>query len=127
MTAGHLEFEDILAGRSEPVKAIARILRNKILSLDSGISEDIFGGKSVQNASYSIGRVNNVIAVLSPAADHCKLYLHHFDKVDTAPLKLTGSGKHSRHIKLHDPEELPRAELKRILHDITHIAKSEMD
>ena len=62
--------------------------------------------------------------MIQPADDHCKFYLHHFNEVDLGHLELEGSGTQARHIKLHDPDELPRAELKRILHDITHLVKS---
>ncbi|MCP4120836.1 MAG: hypothetical protein GY751_03705 [Bacteroidetes bacterium] len=120
-----MEFKDILIGHSESVIAIASILRNKILSLDSDISEDVFVGDLGHQASYSIGNIHNVIAVISPAEDHCKVYLHYFDQVSTYPLQLEGKGKHSRHISLHDPEELPRAELKRVLHEITLMAKGK--
>ena len=123
MSARSPQFEEMIDGFNESVKTISCILRNKILSLDSDIVEHVGGGSKVGGASYSIGTAYNMIALISPADDHCKLYIHHFDKVDTSPLKLEGSGKHSRHIKLHDITELPRADLKRILHDVTHIAK----
>jgi hypothetical protein len=124
MSEHHPEFEDILTGHTESIKAIARILRNKVLSLDSEIIEQIMGGDYVKGASYYIGEPGNVIAVIQPAEDHCKIYLHHFNDVDPGHLELEGSGQHARHIKLHDPDELPRAELKRILHDITHLVKT---
>jgi len=118
-----MEFKDILVGHSESVIAIAKILRNKILSLDSDISEDVFVGDLGHQASYSIGNIHNVIAVVSPAIDHCKIYLHYFDQVNAFQLELEGKGKHSRHISLKDPNDLPRAELKRVLHEITLVAK----
>lgn len=118
-----MEFEDILANHSDHVASVARILRNKVLSLDSDILESVYSGEAGHEAVYSIGAVNNPIAAIQPQKNYCALHLYYFDQVPTYPLPLEGKGKRTRHLHFARPGDIPRADLKRVLHEIVRVAK----
>lgn len=120
-----MEFEDILSTHSDQVAAIARILRNKLLSLDSDIMETIYAGEAGHEAVYSIGAINNPVAAIQPQKAFCALHLYYFDQVPTYPLSLEGKGKRTRHLHFIQPEDIPRADLKRVLHEIVRVAKGK--
>lgn len=116
-----MKLEDVLQGSSDSVVEVTLYLREIIKALDPRVEEGFYGGKVVKMASFSIGKSDNVIAVLSPAAHHLKLYLHHTDKVDTGDLKLQGKGKHAKHIKIESKEEVDEGLFKKVLGEITKV------
>lgn len=120
-----MEFDDILASHSDKVAAIARILRNKLLSLNSDILETVYAGDAGHEAVYSIGTINNPIAAIQPQKEYCALHLYYFDQVPTYPLPLEGKGRRTRHLHFARAEDIPRADLKRVLHEIVRVASGE--
>ena len=114
-----MQFADIVKGHPQELVEVMTFLQALILSLDKRIEEGIYGGKVVRMASYSIGRADNVIAVTGLGKDHCKLFLHHTDKIDPGGLKLEGKGKHARHVKIksrrHMDDEVYRDVLQQVV------------
>ncbi|MFK7773057.1 MAG: DUF1801 domain-containing protein [Saprospiraceae bacterium] len=121
-----MDFEDILNDRPKKLHDIAFRLRKISNQLHSEISEDIYGGKVVRMALYSIGRKDNPILGFSLSKDHCQLFLHHFDKIELHGLKLNGKGKHSRHVKIRSVEEIDEAVLSKVFQSIFKIAQSKI-
>ena len=77
-------------------------------------------------ASYSIGRPDNVIAVIRQAFSHVKLFLHHTDKIDTSGLQLEGKGKHAKHIKIKNKEAMEENVYRDVLEHVTQIVKANV-
>jgi hypothetical protein len=77
-------------------------------------------------ASYSINRKNNVIAVVGPAKDHVKLFLHHCDKLDTKGIKLQGKGEHAKHVKLFKLEDFDEDTYKNVIGQVVEIALAKI-
>ena len=121
-----MQFTDIIKGNSEEIVEVMTLLQTLILSLDERIEEDIYGGKVVKMASYSIGRKDNVIAVIGPGKDHCKLFLHHIDKIDSKGLKLEGKGKHTRHIKIKSRQQMDDAAYAEVLQKVVDIVITKL-
>ena len=120
-----MEYNDILEGHSPDLVAIANYLKNLILSFNSKIKEDIYGGKTVKMASYSIARPTNVIAVLGLGKDHCKLFLHHVDKIDSNGLNLEGKGKHAKHIKIFRLQDINELIYRKVIGQVVEIVESK--
>ncbi len=120
-----MSFASILESVPHEISAIANRVRALILDHDLPIEEDIYGGKKVKMASYSIGRTDNVIAVIGPAANHCKLFLHHVDKIDPMGLKLEGKGKHAKHIKIFTLDAIDEAVYVSVIGQIAAIVSSK--
>lgn len=121
-----MNYNDILEGHSTEIVDIIKALRKLILELDPTIEEEFLGGAKVKLVSYSIGNRNNVVAVYSPSANHCKLYLHHTDKIDTKGLKLEGKGKHAKHVKIKTFEQLVIQFYKSVLVQVVEVCKGEL-
>ena len=121
-----MEFKDIIIGKSEKIVEIMQQLRALSLTIHPEIEEDFYGGNTVQMALYSIGRKDNPIHGIAAGKDHCKLFFHHFDKVDVSMFKLEGKGKHSRHIKIFDLEGFDQKTCSKVLKNIAKIAKSKI-
>lgn len=121
-----MSFISILEEVPEEIVAIAHRLRALILDEDQPIEESIYGGKKVKMASYSIGRTDNVIAVISPAPTHCKLFLHHVDKIDSMGLKLEGKGKHAKHIKIFSLDAVDEAIYRDVIGQVASIVASKV-
>lgn len=116
-----MQFEDIIKGHSHELVEIMTFLQTLILSLDERIEEGIYGGKVVRMASYSIDKADNVIAVIGLGNDHCKLFLHHTDKIDPRGLKLEGKGKHARHIKIKSRQHMDDAVYADVLQQVVDV------
>ncbi len=118
-----MNYEDLTYGQKPEIIAIADRLREMILAGDSHIAEDFYGGEKVRMASYSIGPKSNVIAVIGLADDHCKIFYHHVDKIDTAGLPFEGQGKHARHIKIFRIEDLQEAAYRDVTRQVVEVVK----
>ncbi len=93
-------FEALIAPFPETIRQIAAQLRQQILDLLPEAHEHVSGGHRIANVLYSLGHPNNVVCGLQPAADHCKLFLHHVHPGDVPGVRLEGSGKYVRHVKV---------------------------
>lgn len=93
-------FVQLIAPFPEPVRESAATLRALILKELPDAHERVSGGLKFATALYSVGQSTNVACGLQPTATHCKLYLHHVRPGDVVNLKLEGSGKNARHVKV---------------------------
>ncbi|MEM8909585.1 MAG: hypothetical protein AAGD05_17185 [Bacteroidota bacterium] len=94
-----MTYQDIIQDKPPALIDIANTLRAMAFQLHPDIEENAYGGKVVRMTLYSIGHKNNPIMGIAIGKDHCQLFLHHTDQVDTKHLPLTGKGKHAKHIK----------------------------
>lgn len=93
-------FEELIAPFPAAVRESAVALRRLILAAQPDADELVSGGLKFGTALYSVGRPTNVACGLQPTAAHCKLYLHHVRPGDVPGLRLEGSGKNARHVKI---------------------------
>lgn len=117
-----MDFKDTFSNSPTTLFELGEKTRQLIISLHPQIVETCHGGATVKMASYSIGRPDNVVAVISPGKDHCKLYLHHCDKIESSGIKLEGKGKHAKHVKLFSKEDFDGEIFRPILEQIVGIA-----
>lgn len=93
-------FDELIKPYSADVQAIARWLRGLIQEVLPDAAENIYGGTKIGNALYSIGDPNNVICGIQPAAELCRLFVHSVHDARHRELKIEGSGKNARHVKV---------------------------
>ncbi len=116
-----MTFDTIIADKPEAVQACARQLRQLFLEATPTPDENAYGGQKVQMTLYSIADVNNVAGGVTPAKDHVKLFLHHTDKVDTSGVKLQGRGKHAKHLKYTQVEDMPIDRLRQLIQEVMDV------
>jgi hypothetical protein len=104
-------FADLIAPFPADVRESAASLRSLIFEAMPDANEHVSGGLRFGTALYSLGRPTNVACGLQPTATHCKLYLHHVRPGEVANLRLEGSGKNTRHVKVTSPAEARQAEV----------------
>lgn len=102
-----ISFDELIADKPAGLQTLGKRLRSSMLT--DGVSEAFYGGDKVRLAYYSIGDINNTIGVISFTHQHCKLFLHHVDKIDSGDIPFEGQGKHSRHVKLVPDSDLSGA------------------
>ncbi len=95
-------FDELIAPYSTDVQAIAGWLRGLIQEALPDAAENIYGGAKIGNALYSIGDASHVICGIQPAADLCRLFIHNVHNVKHPELKIEGSGKNARHVKVRE-------------------------
>jgi hypothetical protein len=100
-------FDGMLASASESVRQTAVCLREVVFSTLVGAVESIYGGGKVGIALYSVGGTNRVICGIQPSRSHCLFYLHRVEAEDVSELKLSGKGKHARHIEFAASRDIP--------------------
>lgn len=105
---------------------VANRLRELILSQSDQIEENAGGGEKVKMTLYSLGRNDNVLAVIGMGKGHCKLFLHHTDKIDTLDLKLRGKGKHAKTVWISSLDEIIEPTFETVLKQITQIASQNV-
>lgn len=93
-------FEQLVAPFPSEVQEAAAALRTMVLGRYPDAHEHVSGGLKFATALYSFGRPTNVACGLQPTASHCKFFLHHVGPGDVANLKLEGTGKNARHVKV---------------------------
>lgn len=93
-------FEQLVAPFPTAVREAATALRATVLAQFPDAHEHVSGGLKFGTALYSFGRPTNVACGLQPTVTHCKLYLHHVRPGDITGLRLEGSGKNARHVKI---------------------------
>lgn len=93
-------FEDLVEPFPAEVRETANFLRQLIKDILPEADENVYGGVKMANVLYSIGRDTNVICGLQLTNTHCKLYLHHVKAGDASGVKIEGSGKNVRHVKV---------------------------
>lgn len=93
-------FAELIAPFPAAVRETATTLRARIMEAMPEAHEHVSGGLKFGTALYSLGRPTNVACGLQPTTMHCKLYLHHVQPGDVAGIRIEGSGKNARHIKV---------------------------
>jgi hypothetical protein len=93
-------FEELIAPFSPEVQGLASQLRLLVQKVLPDSIENIYGGKMVGNALYSIGGPGHVICGIQPDDKLCRFYIHHISDAQFGVLKLEGKGKHTRHVKV---------------------------
>lgn len=93
-------FDDLVEPMPENVRRNARDLRLLITEALPDAEENIYGGKKMGNSLYSIGGPNNVVCGLQPTERTCKLFVHGWRNLQDLGLRLEGSGKNARHVKV---------------------------
>lgn len=121
-----MTYNDIIEGQPAEIVELTHTLRDLILGLDSAVEEEFLGGAKVRMVSFFIGNRNNVVAVVSPGGDHCKLYLHHTDKIDTTGIKLQGKGKHAKQVRITSLAEVDIPTYKRVLGQVVEVCKRKV-
>ncbi|MEM6804922.1 MAG: DUF1801 domain-containing protein [Bacteroidota bacterium] len=116
------ELSELWPDKSDDLLVIAQRLQKLILRQSDQIREDVGGGAKVKMSLYSIGAKDNVLAAIDMGKDHCKLYLHHTDKVNTEGLLLKGKGKHAKTLWISSLDEISEKILEEVLAQITKIA-----
>jgi hypothetical protein len=93
-------FTELVAPFPADIQSIASALREVIVNLLPDADEIVYGGLRMANVLYSRGDSTNVVCGLQPTASHCKLYLHHVMPGDVPDLRIEGSGRNVRHVKV---------------------------
>ena len=109
------DFDELVEPFPEDVRETACELRRLIQRALPDADENVYGGLKVANVLYSIGRDTNVICGIQPADTHCKLYLHHVKPGDVAGVKVEGSGKNARHVKVAGLAAAQAPEIRSVL------------
>lgn len=104
-------FEQLVAPFAANVQEAAVALRAIFRARFPDAVESVSGGLKFATALYSFTRPTNVAFGLQPTPTHCKLFLHHVRPGDIAGLRLEGSGKHARHVKVASADDARRPEI----------------
>lgn len=99
-------WEEVLVGYPAEMQAVTVELRDVVRAALPMATETVQGARVMGYAQYWIADRNDVVAMISPEDHHVKLYVHHITKDQTGALKVEGTGKNARHVKLQsvDPE-----------------------
>jgi hypothetical protein len=108
-------FDELVAPFPDATRRTAFALRDLIRAALPGAGELVSGGLKIANVLYSLDRPTNVVCGIQPTSTHCKLYLHHVRPGDVAGLKVDGSGKNARHVKVASVAEAGRPEIAKAL------------
>lgn len=93
-------WEEVLAGYPAAMQDVTVALRDVVRAALPMASETVQGAKMMGYAQYWIDGRNDVVAMISPEDEHVKLYVHHIRTDATGNLKVEGTGKNARHVKL---------------------------
>lgn len=104
-------FDELVAPFSREIREAATALRTLVLASIPEAREHVSGGLKFAMALYSIGATTNVACGLQPTAANVKYFLHHLRDGDVPGLKLEGSGKHARHVKITSAVQAKRPEI----------------
>lgn len=104
-------FDELIAPVPAELGATAEWIRRLILDEFPQVEENIYGGKKMAMALYSVGGRNSVALGIQPGRSSVKLYVHHPELLGDTPFRLEGRGRHMRHIKFTAPPVERRAEL----------------
>lgn len=115
-----MTLEDVTENHTEEIQEIFHRLRTIVLNTTPKPVESFLGGSKVRMSSYSLE--DRIVCLISPYKDHCKLYLHHIDQVDTGVLKLEGKGKHAKTVKISTLDEKLFTEIKAVINKIAKTA-----
>lgn len=93
-------WEEVLAGYPSAMQEVTVALRDVVRDALPMATETVQGAKMMGYAQYWIDERNDVVAMISPEDAHVKLYVHHIRSDASGNLKVEGTGKNARHVKL---------------------------
>jgi len=105
-------FGDIVANLPSAVRNTASKLRRAVRAALPDCDEAIGGGGKIGMALYSLGGPRNVVCGIQPTSSGCKLFFHAWRSLEERGFVLEGSGKHARHVKIRNPEELAKVDVR---------------
>lgn len=104
-------FEELIEPFPAAVQEIATWLRDLITAEFPQLRENVYGGRKVGNALYSVGSADRVALGIQPGERFVKLFVHDPEHLPATSFKLEGGGKHMRHVKLSSIPKERRREL----------------
>ncbi len=111
-------FADLIAGYPPEIRTIALRLQKLVRATLAGAEENIYGGSKAGLALYSKGSPTNVYCGIQPAMEYCLLYVHHAQELAHPDLRIEGHGKHARHVKFRDADEIHPEAVRWLLRQI---------
>src|SRR3972149_6379262 len=93
-------FNELVAPFPKEVRTVAFGLRRMIREALPRAEENIYGGVFVAPAPHSIGDPTKVICGIQPDKIQCRLFLHNVADLKPPGIKIEGTGKHARHVKV---------------------------
>lgn len=93
-------FNDMIEPFPDDIKKVAKSLQKIILNNFEDADENIYGGLISSTAFYSYKDKMKVFCGIQPTDKFCRLILHNIFNYHNDKLKIEGSGKNARHIKV---------------------------
>lgn len=108
-------FEEVIAGRSDEVRAIAVALRELIAELDPDATEVPRPGES--SSAYGVGpkKMSEAYTYIMPQSDYVNLGFYHGVNVADPHNLLEGTGKKLRHVKIRDLQTVASPEIRALI------------
>lgn len=108
-------FNDMIEPFPDEIKKISKALRKLILNTFEEADENIYGGLIVSTALYSYKNKMNVFCGIQPTDKFCRLFLHNIFDYHNDNIKIEGSGKNARHIKISSFDKQTAEVLSQVL------------
>jgi len=96
-------WEELEEGYRPDTMAITRDIADAVRSALPGASEQVKGALKMGYIDFWTDDSREVIARISPGDDLVRLYVHHIKTDASGRLKVEGTGKGARHVKLAGP------------------------
>lgn len=93
-------FSEMIEPFPDEIQKVAKSLRKLILNTFEEADENIYGGLIVSTALYSYKDKMKVFCGIQPHDKFCRLFLHNLFDYHSDKIKIEGSGKNARHIKV---------------------------
>ncbi|MGB0652060.1 MAG: DUF1801 domain-containing protein [Thermoplasmatota archaeon] len=109
------DWAGVHAGYPDEIVRLTKEVRAVVVDALPECQETVQGARMMGYAQYWQAERNDVLAMISPEDEHVKLYVHHVKKDATGALKVEGTGKNARHVKLRPADGLPEAAIRALL------------
>lgn len=97
-----MNWEEALVAYPMPIQTIPPNLSAVVRAALPEATESDQGAKMMGHAQYWMTNKQDVRAMISPDDHHVKLYIRHVTADPTGALKVEGTGKNARQVKLRD-------------------------
>lgn len=108
-------WDEVLAGYPAPTAALTESLRDAVRDALPEATETVAGARMMGYAQYWLAERNDVLCMISPEDEHVKLYVHHVRRDASGALKVEGTGKNARHVKLRAWDDATEAAVRGLL------------
>ncbi len=108
-------FNEMIAPFLKEIRSVALGLRRMIRESLPESEENINGGLIVAIALNSIGGPAKVVCGIQPDKNQCRLFLHNVADVKLPGVKIEGTGKHARHVKVKELNKENKKALSRLI------------